>query len=145
MGTARRAHGVVVAGEQSYVGMAKSFLRESSKVRELVRDVRPCEARAWHSESDGIVKVIPLRDVVRGGIGGRTIAVTKAVRLIADLEGQQARAEDALHSCGFARGICGRTLAQVETVEAAPSCRVEKSAQVAQRERRRGCPGFHSL
>jgi hypothetical protein len=55
VGTARRAHSVVVAGEQGQVGMMGSLLREGGEISELVRDVRPGKARARRLMCDGIM------------------------------------------------------------------------------------------
>src|SRR5580704_12286661 len=87
----------------------------------------------------------PLLPVVSVGPGCGPVAIAPRIRLVAKLESDETRAENALNIRSFLCGAVNWAAAEIETVEAARVCRVEESPQVAQTFRSDGRIGFFVL
>ncbi len=145
VGASGRAHGVVVAGQEDDVWVLGCFGGEGGEVGELVGDVGAGELCLRRHGDDGVVEDEPLGDEVGGGVGGGAVAVAEGVGLVADLEGEEARAEDAMGGGGFGDGVLFGALAEVEAVEAGPVGGVEEGAEVAQGEGGGGGSGLDGV
>jgi hypothetical protein len=86
----------------------------------LIGDIGAGELCSRCSDGDGLVERIPFFEIVDRPPGCGAVAIAEGVGFVADLEGNETRAEDALDSGGFGGSVFFAPLAEVEAAEAAP-------------------------
>ncbi len=93
-GRTGRAHGVVVRGKHHDVGSALlHVLGKAGDVSHFVRDIGTGEFGLRHTRNNGGMRSRPLLPVVGIRPSGGAITIAPCVRLVAELERDEARAE----------------------------------------------------
>ncbi len=131
----RWTHGIVMHREKGNIRVIRSYISKCSEVGQVIRDIRAGKACLWHLLHDGITKSNPLVDELLGAVVVVS-EVAEGVWLVADLEGREARAKDAMSGLGFSDCIGFGSEPEIEPIEAGPVCGIEEGAKIAQCELR---------
>src|SRR5438309_985033 len=94
------------------------------------------ETQLRHTLAHCLEVLLPLvREILEAPRLCAQAILRKQVRLIADLHEIQARAQRVRYKRGLVRRGIGRSLAEIQSVDALPITRIKKAAQVADRHR----------